>query len=198
METLEDKKTKLKKHLANHLAHIENLENNNSRLDILPETLGCYSALLCNLVDCWDDELNFLLDAITSKVYKSRPRFYFKKRIKTMKVKKDSPELVEIKRIFKTEDVKQYGSKNLFMVHGCFLVSYKTIIGVYRGFRWTFAVKYPSNTSTKHANWYIKEFGLNRDNISFDDLRELVHGFAWLNIDKDNLSFHTYPFDLNV
>lgn len=34
----------------------------------------------------------------------------------------------ELKRLFNTENVKQYGSKSLFLVDGNKLVSYKTVV----------------------------------------------------------------------
>ena len=73
----------------------------------------------------------------------------------------------DIKQIFQTNDVKQYGSKQLFRVanaRGTFLVSYKTIIGVFDGTAWNITMEKYSKTTTAQTNWFIRNtpFSVNR------------------------------------
>ena len=63
----------------------------------------------------------------------------------------------DIKRIFQTNDVRQYDSKQLFLVDGNKLVSYKTIIGRFVGGTWYITNKRYSVTTSRHKSFFAKQ-----------------------------------------
>lgn len=63
----------------------------------------------------------------------------------------------EIKYLFNTDNVKQYGSKQLFLVDGDKLVSYGTIVAKrLPSGMWIVAARTYSVTTRKHINFWLK------------------------------------------
>lgn len=66
----------------------------------------------------------------------------------------------DIKHRFDTDDVYQYGSKQLFLVKVSLLVSYKTIIGISKynhtsgQHEWYITTKVYSKTTSRHISWW--------------------------------------------
>ncbi len=65
----------------------------------------------------------------------------------------------DIKQLFTTTNVRQFDSKQLFIVDGQLLVSYKTVIGWYnyKTQQWHVTNKYYSRTTSGHISYFMKK-----------------------------------------
>lgn len=66
----------------------------------------------------------------------------------------------EIKRLFNIENVKQYGRKQLFLVDGNKLLSYRTVVAkaTPTSMGWIITTAYHSKTTTAHINFWLRSY----------------------------------------
>lgn len=93
--------------------------------------------------------------------------------------------LTNIKEQFRTQDVKQVGSKQLFVVQDTLLVSYRTVVGVQYNNTWYLAsCKYSATTSRQLS--YFNRLQLYRCKFVYEFIRDAE---GWYPVNEDGSPF---------